>query len=113
MLQNNKTKSVEFKGGRTLAASKLNRQPTEEEMGQFKERWAAIKAQLENAGLQASPGISTGAKIVRYFTYMSAVSNPKDMTFAQWESVFLRLDTLLESNPKEAVETIEETIRCL
>jgi hypothetical protein len=83
--------------------------PTTEELNEIKGRVSKLRTVLEDAGLQPSAGATTGTKLVRYLTKLSGAT-PKDMSIAQWEAAFLTIHTMLETNVKEAVKTIEETI---
>lgn len=83
--------------------------PSPQEMEKIKSKVAKIRSILEDAGLQPSAGATTGTKLVRWFTKFSG-SAPREMSLAQWTDSFAALETLLETNVKDAVKTIEEKI---
>lgn len=84
--------------------------PTKEQLGAYKVRTTKIRTLLEDAGFQSSTGMSTGAKLGKYFARVAGVESPLDMSVAQWDTTFAVLDLLMKE-PKQAVERIEETIK--
>jgi hypothetical protein len=83
-----------------------DRKPTQEELTEVKNRVAKMRVVLEDAGLQYSPGATTGTKLVRCITKLAGVV-PAEMTMAQWSTAFAALDGLM-NDPKKAVKIVDE-----
>lgn len=85
--------------------------PSQEQLDIYKARAGEIRRRLEDAGLQPSQGVSTGNKLVRFFTKASNVNTPKDLTLDQWDERFGELEQYLLIDAKKAVERIEDVIK--
>lgn len=91
--------------------------PSLEQFEAFKKRATDLRVVLEKSGLKpsaktgSSPAMSSGAKLVKYFTLTAGVQKLDDLNTSQWNTVFSVLDALVNSNPAKAVELIEEKIR--
>lgn len=92
-------------------------QPTTEQFETFKKRATDLRVVLEKSGLKpsaktgSSPAMSSGAKLVKYFTLTAGVQKLDDLNTSQWNTVFSVLDALVNSNPAKAVELIDEKVK--
>ena len=97
----------------TAVESTASPLPTPEQFENFKKRAADLRIVLEKSGLKpsAKPPLSTGAKLVKYFTQTAGVGQVADLSVSQWNTVFSVLDTLVNSDPAKAVQLINERIQ--
>jgi hypothetical protein len=86
--------------------------PSPEQFESFKKRAADLRIVLEKSGLKpsAKPALSTGAKLVKYFTQTAGVTKVDELSVSQWNTVFSVLDALVNTDPAKAVQLINERI---
>jgi hypothetical protein len=97
----------------TSTKSTPSEPPNPEQFENFKKRAADLRVVLEKSGLKpsAKPALSTGAKLVKYFTQSAGVQKVDELSVSQWNTIFQVLDTLLNTDPAKAVQLIEERIK--
>jgi hypothetical protein len=85
--------------------------PNPEQLASYKLRAGNFRADLEKHGFKAAQGNSTGKKMLKYFTLTAGVDKLEDISIAQFDTIFEVLQNLAATDPKKAVEVIEEKIK--
>jgi len=85
--------------------------PDSKALAAYFERAKSLTADLTTAGLKANRGKTVGAKVKSYLLLVASAKDLPQITRGQWDTILTLLEQMVKSDPKKAVQTIEEKIK--